>query len=224
MTGGDPRIELLAAPNADALAGLESSLLTPRHVDALVAAPVPSPDQQRHAVQDWVQAAVSDLWPGAVVADPPLIDIGTAVDGPLTIRVVHFGGPLSADTLKTLWPTLNTSLRREAARVDVAVPAFPHPTGRRPDIRCPCLRRSESHRRTSERQRLRRAAGHDNGSARTDQGALVRWLGTKSCWSVEPVAVPFCNKATGALYGIWSRGKDVWGNGECSTVYHYRSR
>jgi len=48
------------------------------------------------------QAAVSDIWPGAVVGDPLVIDIGTTVDGPLRIRVVHLGSPLSADTIETL--------------------------------------------------------------------------------------------------------------------------
>lgn len=58
-----------------------------------------------------------------------------------------------------------------------------------------------------------------------DHGSLVRWENKTKCWSSVPLAVPFCEKATGgSLYGIWSGGKDVWVNGECGTVYHYRSR
>lgn len=57
-----------------------------------------------------------------------------------------------------------------------------------------------------------------------DLGSFVRWQDKKKCWSSVPVAVPFCEKATASLYGIWSGGKDVWVTGECSTVYHYRSR
>ena len=72
-----------------------------------------------------MQAAVSDIWPGAVVSDPLVIDIDTTVTGPLRIRVVHLGVPLSSDTLETMRRTLNASLRQEATLVDVAVPALP---------------------------------------------------------------------------------------------------
>lgn len=72
-----------------------------------------------------MQAAVSDIWPGAVVSDPLVIDIDTTVTGPLRIRVVHLGAPLTSDPLETLLPTLHASLRREATLVDVAVPAPP---------------------------------------------------------------------------------------------------
>lgn len=50
VAGVAPRIDVLAVPDADALAGLESSLLAPRGVDAPVVVPVLSADQQLYAV------------------------------------------------------------------------------------------------------------------------------------------------------------------------------
>lgn len=57
-----------------------------------------------------------------------------------------------------------------------------------------------------------------------DNGTLLRWHPAANRWAPVPISVPFCEKATGSLYGIWSGGKDVWVTGECGTVYHYRSK
>lgn len=124
-SGVAPRLEVLAVPDANAIAGLESSLLAPRHVDAPVVAPLPTPDEQLNAARARVRATIADVWPSTQAGAPLVIDVGTAPDGPLRIRVVHLGASVSADTLETLRRAAVTGLSREVAIVDVAVPSVP---------------------------------------------------------------------------------------------------
>ena len=121
--GVAPRLEVLAVPDANAIAGLESSLLAPRHVEMPTVAPQPSPDEQLNAARARVRATIADAWPSDASGAPLVIDIGTAEDGPLRIRVVHLGSPIAAETLETLRRVAGTGLGREVLIVDVAVPA-----------------------------------------------------------------------------------------------------
>ncbi len=122
-SGVTPRVDVLAVPDANAVAGLESSLLARRKVDVPVVAPAPSAEHQLNAVRERVRSAVTDVWPSSAVGAPLSIDIGAASEGPLGIQIVHRGVGLSGDTLEVLRRTVSASLRRDVSIVDVAVPA-----------------------------------------------------------------------------------------------------
>lgn len=119
-----PRIEILAVPDATAFAGLESTLLKPQ----LVAAPIPtpsSPEEQLSVAQRRIQRAIDSLWPTGTSGQAVAVELGTAETGALTVRVVHFGEPLSADGADALQRALEANLGRKARLVDDAVPRTP---------------------------------------------------------------------------------------------------
>jgi uncharacterized hydrophobic protein (TIGR00271 family) len=125
-SGVVPRIEVLAVPDATAFAGLESTLLTPQRVaTALPTAPPPSPAEQLTAAQARVRSMVNELWPAAASGPALVVELGTAEQGPLSVRVVHLGAPLGPDGVDALRRALGRGLGREVRMVDVAVPAEP---------------------------------------------------------------------------------------------------
>ena len=81
QASGVTRVDVLAVPDANAVAGLESSLLARRKVDVPVVAPSPSAEHQLNAVQERVRASVTDVWPSSFVGTPLSIDIGGSSRG-----------------------------------------------------------------------------------------------------------------------------------------------
>ncbi len=123
-SGVAPRVEILAVPDATAFAGLESTLLKPRIVE--VSSPsAAAPREQLDATRATLRAAADELWPKEALGEPLVVDIGVAEDGPLRLRVVHLGAPLSADGAETFRRAVNARLGRETSFVDVAVPTAP---------------------------------------------------------------------------------------------------
>jgi len=124
-SGVKPRLEVLAVPDANAIAGLASTLLTPLRVEAptIAVAPPPTPDEQLDAARARVRATLVDVWPADTAGEPLVVDVGTSDTGPLRIRVVHLGAALASDTLETLQRASARGLGREVAVIDVPVPA-----------------------------------------------------------------------------------------------------
>jgi uncharacterized hydrophobic protein (TIGR00271 family) len=125
VSGVTPRLEVLAVPDANAIAGLESTLLTPHHVETptIAVAPPPTPDEQLESARARVRATLLELWPAGTANEPLVVDLGTSDTGPLRIRVVHLGATVSAETLETLQRATARDLGREVTIIDVAVPA-----------------------------------------------------------------------------------------------------
>jgi uncharacterized hydrophobic protein (TIGR00271 family) len=121
-SGVVPRIEVLAVPDANAFAGLESTLVKPHLMGGLSVAPLPTPDEQLNAARARIRKTVEGFWATAAAGEPLAVDIGTSDSGALRIRVVHLGAPLSADGAETLRRVIESGLGREAQLVDVAVP------------------------------------------------------------------------------------------------------
>jgi uncharacterized hydrophobic protein (TIGR00271 family) len=123
-SGVAPHLEIFAVPDANAIAGLESTLLTPQVAAAAPIAPLPSPNEQLDAARDRVRSVVLGLWPEAAAGKPVAVDIGTGDAGPLHLRVVHLGAPLSQDGAEALRRAIESALGRETRLVDAAVPAM----------------------------------------------------------------------------------------------------
>lgn len=124
-SGVTPHLEIFAVPDANAIAGLESSLLTPQAATAMpIAPPLPSPNEQLDAARDRVRSVVLGLWPEAAAGKVVAVDIGTGDVGPLHLRVVHLGAPLSQDGAEALRRSIESALGRETRLVDAAVPAM----------------------------------------------------------------------------------------------------
>jgi hypothetical protein len=121
-SGVGPRIEVLAVPDANAFAGLESTLLKPHLAGGLPVTPVLTPDEQLNTARARIRKTVEGFWATAAAGEPLAIDIGTGVPGPLRIRVVHLGPALSPDGAETLRRAIESELGREVQLVDVAVP------------------------------------------------------------------------------------------------------
>ncbi len=123
-SGVVPRIEVLAVPDATAFAGLESTLLKPERVAAALPSPrAASPEEQLTSAQARMRSVMNELWPAAAAGPALAIEVGTAEQGPLSVRVVHLGTPLGPDGADTLRRALGAELGREVRLVDVAVPA-----------------------------------------------------------------------------------------------------
>lgn len=124
VAGVEPRIEVLAIPDADALAGLESSLRTQEPLRLLPAPAPPTPAEQLEAGREVVRSSVAGVWPGATAGEPLAIDVGVTAGGPLRIRVAHLGAALSVDAIESLGRALGTTLAREVQLIDVAIPTL----------------------------------------------------------------------------------------------------
>jgi hypothetical protein len=123
-SGISPRVEILAVPDATAFAGLESTLLKPRIVE--ISSPAAAaPREQLDATRAALRGAADELWPREIAGEPLAVDIGLAEDGPLPVRVVHLGAPLSADGAETFRRAVSSRFRLETRLVDVAVPTAP---------------------------------------------------------------------------------------------------
>lgn len=108
-SGVNPRIEVLTVPDANAVAGLESTLLAARPV-AVVAAPPPppiSPNEEMMKVRQYTRESVKALWPVRVLGEPIEIELETAVEEYLQLRVVHVGPQADPATIETLQQALS---------------------------------------------------------------------------------------------------------------------
>jgi uncharacterized hydrophobic protein (TIGR00271 family) len=125
VSGVTPRLEILAVPDANAIAGLESTLLTPQHVEksTLATTPPPTSDEQLDASRARVRAALVELWPADTAGEPLTVEVGTSAEGPLGIRVVHLGAVLAAETLEIVQKVMARELGRAVALNAVAVPS-----------------------------------------------------------------------------------------------------
>ncbi|HRC55173.1 MAG TPA: hypothetical protein PKU97_04575, partial [Kofleriaceae bacterium] len=122
-SGVTPRLEILAVPDANAIAGLESTLLKPQHVETPTAAPATTPDEQLDSARARVGATLGELWPASSAGAPIVVDLGTSESGPLVIRVVHLGPKVAVEAQEALQRAASRELGREVAIVDVDVPA-----------------------------------------------------------------------------------------------------
>lgn len=120
--GVAPRLEILAVPDAHAIAGIESSLLAPK-VAATPVKVTPSPSVELDEVRARIRAAVEATWPSSSAGEPAAIDVGTTDEETVAIRVVHLGTPLSADGLEAVQRALEPLLERKIQLFDAAVPA-----------------------------------------------------------------------------------------------------
>jgi hypothetical protein len=121
-SGVVPHIEVLAVPDANAFAGLESTLVKPHLVGGQPVTPLPTPDEQLNVARTRVRTTVENFWATSAAGESIAIDIGTAIPGALRIRIVHLGPALSTDGTETLRRAIESGLGREVQLVDVAVP------------------------------------------------------------------------------------------------------
>lgn len=118
--GVAPRLEVLAVPDAHAIAGIESSLLTPK-VAAAPAKIAPSPSEELDEVRSRIRSVVEAAWPSSSAGEPAAIDVGMSGE-PVAIRVVHLGTPLSADAVEAVQRAVEPLLERKVRLLDVALP------------------------------------------------------------------------------------------------------
>jgi uncharacterized hydrophobic protein (TIGR00271 family) len=122
-TDVEPIVDVIAIPDATAIAGLESSLRLAR--DPIPVAPGErklSPSEELDAARSRVRSHVARLWPAATSGKPLVVEVGTADKGPLRVRVVHLGRSLSPDAKESITRSLAAALEREVALVDAAIP------------------------------------------------------------------------------------------------------
>jgi uncharacterized hydrophobic protein (TIGR00271 family) len=116
VAGVKPSIEVLAVPDANAFAGLESTLFTPRPA---VRPPPPLGDRMGEA-SSATRAAVLELWPTAA-GEMLSVMTEAGADGPMRLKVVHFGGRLDPSTQETLVKALESKLERKVELGDVPI-------------------------------------------------------------------------------------------------------
>jgi uncharacterized hydrophobic protein (TIGR00271 family) len=124
IAGVAPRIEVLAVPDATALAGLESTLLTPRLATVVIPPPPSATDALKSALGR-VRSAVEAAWPNASAGEPLAIQVDSASETSLHIQVVHLGPALNPDGAEVLRRTLSAELDQNVTLGDVALPARP---------------------------------------------------------------------------------------------------
>lgn len=120
--GVTPRIEVFAVADANAIAGLESSLLSTHRVETPTV-PQPSPEEQLDDVAARMREIVTGVWPKQVAGTPLAIELGTEPSGPLGLRITHLGAPLSAEAQETLRLAIGKELAREVEISAVALPS-----------------------------------------------------------------------------------------------------
>lgn len=120
-SGVAPRIEVLAVPDADALAGLESSLATPRYFDRPIEVAVPTDEEQLRSQLERSRKALDGLWPRQARGAPLRIEIDTAANETLRLRVTHLGAPLTEDAREALERSVGAKLEQNVELVATAL-------------------------------------------------------------------------------------------------------
>jgi uncharacterized hydrophobic protein (TIGR00271 family) len=126
-SGVKPSIEVVAVPDANAFAGLESTLLTPHKVVAAPAQPAPALEALK--LNERVQAALRDVWPTKSAGDILGVALEAGVDGVLLIKVSHWGDALDGGAREAIEKALLRSLEGRIALDTAAL--TPHPITRR---------------------------------------------------------------------------------------------
>lgn len=137
VAGVEPRIQVLAIPDATAFSGLESTFSglesklyelrqapapAPAPAPVIVAPPPPpTPAEQLDGGLSEVRAAVGRLWPATAVGAPLAIEVRPE-ESRLRLAVVHLGPSLGPAGKESLERSLAAALERELHVVDVAVP------------------------------------------------------------------------------------------------------
>jgi hypothetical protein len=116
--GIKPNIEVVAVPDASAFAGLESTLLTPHPVTH--SSPPPPLGARMGEASSATRAAVLELWPSSA-GEMLSVVTEAGAEGPLRLKVVHFGGRLEPSTHETLVKALEGKLERKVELGDVAI-------------------------------------------------------------------------------------------------------
>jgi uncharacterized hydrophobic protein (TIGR00271 family) len=122
LAGVEPRIEVLAIPDAKAFAGLASSMVAPLAPPVAPVVPAPTKTEQLEAARSHVRAAVTRMWPASAAGEPLAIEL-SALGDLLRVHVVHIGAPLGAVGLETMNRSVSALLEREVVMQDVAIPA-----------------------------------------------------------------------------------------------------
>lgn len=118
--GVAPHLEVVAVPDANALAGLEAALRAPAPV-----ALRPSPAAELETARRRVFDAVTRRWPKGSAGDPLSVSLETASSEAFQVRVVHLGDELGPTAKETLERILSEDLEHPVGLVDVAIPAGP---------------------------------------------------------------------------------------------------
>jgi uncharacterized hydrophobic protein (TIGR00271 family) len=114
----NPHIEVYAVPDAQAFAGLESTLQTPTIASRV--------ELGRHELQhefDSIRGDVERLFPSESSGAPLGVYVEMRAPGSLSVRVVRVGEPLPAAAREALQRSLQASLGREVTVIDAALPS-----------------------------------------------------------------------------------------------------
>jgi uncharacterized hydrophobic protein (TIGR00271 family) len=122
VAGVEPNVEVVAVPDAKALAGLQSSLVAPS-LKPLAMQTRPFRDELASSLSK-VRLVIEQVWPRETAGELLSVDIQAAETEPLELRLTHFGEPLGRDALEALRRVLRAELEREIRPIDVTVPAI----------------------------------------------------------------------------------------------------
>jgi hypothetical protein len=122
VAGIEPRIEVLAIPDAKAFAGLASAMVRPLASPVAPVVPELTKMEQIETARSHVRAAVTGLWPANTAGEPLAIELDVLGASP-RVHVAHFGVPLGAAGLEAMSRSVSTLLEREVVVQEVAIPA-----------------------------------------------------------------------------------------------------
>jgi hypothetical protein len=107
-SGIKPNIEVVAVPDANAFAGLESTLLTPHEV---VAATAPSAlAVEALKVNERVKTALDEVWPTKSAGDILNVALERGENDALLLKVLHWGKSLDGGAREAIEKSLGRSL------------------------------------------------------------------------------------------------------------------
>lgn len=117
--GIKPSIEVVAVPDANAFAGLESTLLTPHKAVAAPARPALALEALKLNAR--VKTALDEVWPTKSAGDVLEVALGRGENDALRLKVLHWGNPLDGGTREALEKALRRSLEGPVALDGVAL-------------------------------------------------------------------------------------------------------
>jgi uncharacterized hydrophobic protein (TIGR00271 family) len=122
VAGIEPRIEVVAIPDAKAFAGLASAMVRPLAPPVAPVVPAPTKMEQVETARSHVRAAVTGLWPANTAGEPLAIELDVLGESP-RVQVAHIGVPLGAAGLEAMSRSVSTLLERKVVVQEVAIPA-----------------------------------------------------------------------------------------------------
>ena len=125
-SGIKPSIEVVAVPDANAFAGLESTLLTPHKV---VAATAPALAVEALKLNERVKVALDGAWPTKSAGDILKVALEQGENDALLLRVLHWGKALDGGAREAVEKSLRRSLEGPVSLDSVAL--TPRPITRR---------------------------------------------------------------------------------------------